>query len=74
VEAIADALAELDAGTEGVIRARMYVRDAEDWPEVGRVQAEVFGEAKPATTLVEVEGFVDEVLPVEVEAEAVATG
>ncbi|PSG96793.1 hypothetical protein BRD56_08395 [Thermoplasmatales archaeon SW_10_69_26] len=28
----------------------------------------------PATTLVEVEGFVDEVLPVEVEAEAVATG
>jgi hypothetical protein len=27
-----------------------------------------------ATTLVEVEGFVDEVLPVEVEAEAVATG
>jgi hypothetical protein len=73
VEAVADALAELDAGAEDVIRTRMYAGRR----GLARGRAGAGGGVRgsqPSTTLVEVEGFVDEVLLVEVEAEAVATG
>lgn len=71
MELIVDALGELDARAADVVRTRMYVRDADDWPEVGRAHREFFGDASPATTLVEVEGFVDGEIDVEVEAEAI---
>jgi enamine deaminase RidA (YjgF/YER057c/UK114 family) len=71
LELIVTALGEAGARPEHVVRTRMYVRDAATWEEVGRAHGEVLGHAKPATTLVEVSGFVDPAILVEIEAIAV---
>lgn len=70
LEIIAEALEAAGAGIEHVVRTRMFVRNAEDWADVGRAHGEVFGAVKPATTMV-VTGFIDDAMLVEIEAEAV---
>ena len=71
LEIIVAALEEAGAGAEHVVRTRMYVADASSWEEVARAHGEVFGAARPATTLVAVAGFVDPAILVEIEAEAI---
>ena len=71
LDMIVAALGEAGARPEHVVRTRIYVRDASRWEEVGRAHAEVLGHAKPATTLVEVAGFVHADILVEIEAVAV---
>jgi isochorismate pyruvate lyase len=70
-EIIIAALRELGAAPEHVVRTRMYVRDATQWMEIGMAHDEAFGGALPATTMIEVSGFVDPTMLVEVEAEAI---
>jgi enamine deaminase RidA (YjgF/YER057c/UK114 family) len=69
-EIISAALAEQGAAPEHVVRTRMYLRNAEDWQEVGRAHAEVFGDVAPASTMVLISGFVDPSFLVEIEADA----
>lgn len=71
LEIIVTALGEAGARPEHVVRTRIYVRDASHWDEVGRAHGEVLGHARPATTLVEVTGFIDPEILVEIEAVAV---
>lgn len=71
LDLVVAALGEAGARPEHVVRTRIYVRDASRWEEVGRAHGEVLGHAKPATTLVEVTGFVDPAILVEIEAIAV---
>ena len=71
LDIIIGALGEAGARPEHVVRTRIYVRDASSWEEVGRAHAEVLGHAKPATTLVEVSGFIHPDILVEIEAVAV---
>lgn len=71
LEIIMDALGEAGARPEHVVRTRIYVRDASAWQEVGRAHAEVLGHTRPATTLVEVSGFIHPDILVEIEAIAV---
>jgi enamine deaminase RidA (YjgF/YER057c/UK114 family) len=71
LDLIVAALGEAGARPEHVVRTRIYVRNAASWEEVGRAHGEVLGHAKPATTLVEVSGFVDPEILVEIEAIAV---
>ncbi|GAB3959985.1 RidA family protein [Streptomyces sparsus] len=53
-----------------VVRTRLYLAHARDVDAVGRAHKEIFDEARPATTLVVVSGFVDSRVLVEVEVEA----
>ena len=71
LEIIVSALAELGATPEKVIRTRMFLTDISRWEEAGRAHAEVFGEIKPASTMVEVSGFLDPYYLIEIEATAV---
>ncbi len=71
---IGEALAEVGAGFEDVVRTRVYLRNMEDWEGVGRAHGEVFAEIQPASTFV---GAGDFLLPgflVEIEASAVVIG
>ncbi len=71
LEIIVEALAEAGARPEHVVRTRIFVRSAKMWKEVGRAHNEALGHAKPATTLIEVPGFIDPEILVEIEAIAV---
>jgi enamine deaminase RidA (YjgF/YER057c/UK114 family) len=67
---ICAALEQLGAGPEHVIRTRIYVTDVGRWEEVGRVHGEVFGDRRPATSMVQVAALIDPSLLVEIEADA----
>jgi enamine deaminase RidA (YjgF/YER057c/UK114 family) len=70
LEIILAALAEAGAGPEHVIRTRTFLTRAQDWEEVGRAHGEVFGQVRPASTMVVVTGFLDPRWHVEMEADA----
>jgi enamine deaminase RidA (YjgF/YER057c/UK114 family) len=64
------ALEEAGFGVDDVVRTRMYVVRSGDAPIVAAVNGEVFGETRPASTLVVVAGLIDPSLLVEVEVDA----
>lgn len=64
------ALEEAGFELEDVVRTRTYVTRIEDAPAVAAVHGEVFGEIRPAATLVQVAGLMEPTLLVEIEAEA----
>jgi enamine deaminase RidA (YjgF/YER057c/UK114 family) len=70
LEIIVAALREAGAEPTDVVRTRMFITDAADSDAIGAVHAEVFGEARPASTMVVVTGFLDPRWKVEIEAEA----
>jgi enamine deaminase RidA (YjgF/YER057c/UK114 family) len=71
LENIASALSKVGCTMKDVIRTRIYVTDITKWEEIGRAHGEVFGEIRPATTMVEVRNLIDPALLVEIEADAV---
>jgi enamine deaminase RidA (YjgF/YER057c/UK114 family) len=68
---VESALSAAGASLADVVRTRIYVTDVDDWEAVADAHAEVFGDVRPASTLVEVSGLVAPELLVEVEATAV---
>ena len=68
------ALAELGGRPEDVVRTRQYVVDAADADAVGAVHGEVFGQIRPASTMVVVAGLLDPRWRVEVEVDALVEG
>ncbi len=58
------------ATLRGVVRTRSYVTDISRWREVGAVHREVFGEIRPAATMVEVSALIAPALLVEIEVDA----
>jgi enamine deaminase RidA (YjgF/YER057c/UK114 family) len=70
----ADALAGLGAGLADVVQTRMYVTDISQWQEYGRAHGELFGEARPAATMIEVAGLIEPGMLIEVEVVAYRPG
>ncbi|WP_037176209.1 RidA family protein [Rhodococcus sp. UNC363MFTsu5.1] len=71
VSRVVAALAEAGAKPEDVIRTRIYLTDMSRWEEAGLAHGEVFGEIRPATTILEVSALIDPALLVEIEADAI---
>jgi enamine deaminase RidA (YjgF/YER057c/UK114 family) len=70
LEIIVTALAEAGARPNDVVRTRTFLLDAGDAGEVGRAHGELFGEVRPASTMIVVSAFLDPRWLVEIEADA----
>lgn len=68
------ALAGLGASLADVVQTRMFVTDISRWEEFGRAHGEVFGAARPAATMVQVEALIDPALLFEIEVTAYRPG
>jgi enamine deaminase RidA (YjgF/YER057c/UK114 family) len=68
---IKGAIEALGGRITDVVRTRMYVTDVSKWEAVAAVHGEIFGEIRPATTIVEVARLIDDAALIEIEADAV---
>lgn len=64
------ALTDAGFALSDVVRTRMFVTDIADAGPVATVHGEVFGEIRPASTLVVVDSLIEPAMLVEIEAEA----
>jgi enamine deaminase RidA (YjgF/YER057c/UK114 family) len=64
------ALGEAGASISDVVRTRMFVTDISRWQELGAVHAEVFGDIRPVTSMLEVSALIAPELLVEIEVDA----
>lgn len=71
IEIIERALREAGAELGDVVRTRMFVTDISQWSEIASAHSEAFGDAPPATSMVEVSQLIDPAMLVEIEADAI---
>ena len=70
---IEDALQETGATLSDVVRTRAFLTDISKADDYGRAHGEVFGDIRPAATLVEVSALVHPDLVVEIEVDAIVS-
>jgi enamine deaminase RidA (YjgF/YER057c/UK114 family) len=68
---ITAALEKAGARLEHVVRTRIFVTDISQWEAVGRVHGDVFGDIRPACSMVQVSALVSPEILVEIEADAI---
>lgn len=71
LQKIGKALEQAGSSLEHVVRTRMFITDISLWEEAGRAHGEVFGNIKPASTMVEVSALIQEHLLIEIEVTAI---
>lgn len=64
-------LREAGASLNDVVRTRIYLTDISRWQEVARAHREAFGEARPASSLLQISALAEPEMLVEIEAVAV---
>jgi enamine deaminase RidA (YjgF/YER057c/UK114 family) len=70
---IEDALREAGASPADVVRTVTYVTDIGDKLQVAKAHAELFGDVRPAATMVQVTAMVDPRMRIEIEAYAIVS-
>jgi enamine deaminase RidA (YjgF/YER057c/UK114 family) len=68
---IEKALHEAGAEIKDVVRTRMFVTDISQSEEIGKAHAEFFKDIKPAASMIEVAGFINAELLIEIEVTAI---
>ena len=71
IKTIEAALKQAGASLTDIVRTRIYMANIDQWQEVGRAHGEIFGDIRPATTMVEVKRLIDPDMLVEIEADAI---
>jgi enamine deaminase RidA (YjgF/YER057c/UK114 family) len=74
LEIIANVLQDAGSSVKDVIRTRIFLTDIAHWEAVGKVHGEVFGDIRPASSMLEVSRFINSDWLVEIEADAVVSG
>ncbi|MEY4993112.1 MAG: hypothetical protein RIS82_234 [Actinomycetota bacterium] len=70
LEVIAKALAQVGYGVEDVVRSRVYLANGSDMDAAGKAHGEVFGEIRPALTMLAGIQFINPNMLVEIEVDA----
>ena len=69
-QVIAKALAEAGHTLGDVVRTRVYLANAEDMDAVGKAHGEIFGEIRPAATMLAGIQFINPAMLVEIEVDS----
>lgn len=69
-EVIASALSQVDYTLADVVRTRVYLANAADMDAVGKAHGELFGEIRPAATMLAGIQFINPKMLVEIEVDA----
>ena len=71
LEIMNKAISDAGGQPENVIRTRIYLKDISDWEKAAKAHGEYFSEIRPASTFIEVKGFIKDDWLVETEADCV---
>ena len=71
LEKLGPVLAEAGFHYEDVVQSKLYVTNIADWEQAGKAHGEIFGDIRPALSLLHVLPFLDPAMLVEVELVAV---